>query len=296
MPAHHALRGVLLFVLGVFLFACMDASTKTLAQSYAVPLVVAARYGISLVLLTVVVAPRQGRRIAETTRTGPVLLRGACLAAASLCMGLALRVMPVGEASAIVALTPLLVILLAGPTLGERIGGWGWASALGGFAGVLLIARPGGGLDPGGVALVLGAVAASVAYQLLSRALVGTERTVPMLFWTLVVGAAAFGAALSWSWGGPTPGPVALGLFLLIGVAGAGGHYLFTAAHRDAPASALAPLQYLQIVFAGLLGWAAFGHVPPPLTLLGMGLVLVAGVAASLRAARPPVAQGIDPA
>ena len=73
-----------------------------------------------------------------------------------------------------------------------------------------------------------------------------------------------------------------------LGVYGGLGHFLFTAAFRYAPASLLAPLNYLQLLWAGLLGWLVFGHVPDVLSLLGMAIVAGSGVLVALKTRRPP--------
>lgn len=279
----HSLRGVLLFMLGLFLFACMDSTTKYLVTHYEAPLVVAIRYIVNCLLMLILLTPSHGRELVRTQRTGLVLLRGACLAAASILLGLALQRMPVAETTAILFLSPLVVVLMAGPILGERVGLLGWIAALCGFGGILLIARPGAGLDPVGTVLALCAVATTVVYQLLSRILARTEQTLPMLFHTALVGALAFGTLLPWSWGGPPPTALQLLLFLALGIMGGLGHYLFTAAHRHAPASVLAPMMYVQLVWAGLLGWSVFGHVPPGTSILGMGIVAASGMLVALK-------------
>jgi drug/metabolite transporter (DMT)-like permease len=68
-------------------------------------------------------------------------------------------------------------------------------------------------------------------------------------------------------------------LFSSLGVTGGLGHYLFTAAHRYAPASSLAPVMYVQLLWASLLGGWVFGDVPDGLGLLGMGVIALSGVA-----------------
>jgi len=282
-PPHHPLRGVLLFLFGVFLFACMDTTTKYLAARYEAPLVVGARYVVHCLLMALLLAPTQGRKLVQTRRTGLVLVRAACLASASLLMALALQRMPVAEATAVLFLSPMLVVLAAGPLLHEKVGLIGWAAAIVGFVGVLLIARPGGGLDPVGTALALSAAAATMGYQLLSRLLATTEHTLALLFYTALVGAVAFGGSLPWFWPEQTPPLLHLLLFLSTGILGGVGHFLFTAAHRDAPASALAPLQYAQLLWAGLLGWVVFAHVPDRLGIVGMGLVAAAGAAVAVK-------------
>ena len=276
-------RGVLYLLGGVFLFAWMDCTTKYLTALYPPPLVVAVRYVVHCALMVAVLAPSRGMGFASTNRTGLVLVRAASLAATSLFVTLAFRRMPVAEASAIIFVSPLLVMLLAGIVLQEKIGAPGWLGALAGFGGVLLIARPGSGLDGMGVAFALAAAVVTALYQLLSRLLASTETTVAMLFYTSLVGATVFGAMAPWFWVGARPSAWQTVLFLSTGALGCVGHFLYTAAHRYAPASALAPLQYVQLLWACLFGWRVFGHVPDRLSLLGMGIVAAAGALAAVR-------------
>jgi drug/metabolite transporter (DMT)-like permease len=107
-----------------------------------------------------------------------------------------------------------------------------------------------------------------------------------MLFQTAVVGAVVFGALTLLFFHGPLPSLLNLGLLFSLGVTGGLGHFLFTAAYRQAPASLLSPVNYLELVWAGLIGWAVFGHVPDPLTTIGMCVVAAAGAIAALRSYR----------
>jgi drug/metabolite transporter (DMT)-like permease len=282
------LRGVALLVVAVLIFAAMDTTTKYLVEFYDPRLVVAVRYILHFLLMLAILGPIHRTRMARTRRPGLVLVRAACLVAASLCVGIALRRMPVAETTAIVFLSPMIVVLAAPFVLHERFNPFDAAASAIGFAGVLLIARPGGSLDLIAVLLVVCAAILSAGYMLLSRLLASTETTIVLLFYTALVGAVVCGAALPWSVGGPTPSSLQLALFLATGVLGGLGHYLFTAAHRHAPASFLAPINYLQILWAGLLGWLAFGHVPDGPSVAGMALVVLAGVAIALRSAVRP--------
>ncbi|MBK1717118.1 EamA family transporter [Thiocystis violacea] len=286
-PGAGTLRGILLLLAATVLFAGMDTTTKILTAHYEAPLVMAMRYIVHGLLMVVFLAPTQGRTLIQTQRTGLVLVRAVSLAMASLFVALALRRMPVGETVSIVFLAPVLVVLLARPILGERIGWLGWLAAVTGFVGVLLIVRPGGGLDPTGVLFALCGAGATVVYFLLSRVLASTEQTLSLLFYAALVGALGFGGSLPWTWGGPVPTTLELILFLAMGVAAVLGHFLLTAAYRQAPASLLAPMSYLQLLWVGLLGWLALGHVPDHLSLLGMAVVAVAGVMSALAARAP---------
>ena len=140
-----------LVVLATMFFATMDTTTKYLTMRYNVPMVMAIRYLVQVVLMLSFLWPSQGSALVQTTRTGLVMVRSLSLVAASLFFGMALQRMPVAESTAIIFLAPMLVVLMAGPLLKERIGPVGWLAAGGGFIGVLCIVRPGGGLDALGI-------------------------------------------------------------------------------------------------------------------------------------------------
>ncbi|WP_449396210.1 DMT family transporter [Devosia riboflavina] len=282
------LRGLVLIIGATLLFAYNDTTNKLLVTEYNVPLVTAIRYITHTLLMLALVAPFQGREMVRTQRTGLVLVRGACLAVASLLMGFALQRMPVAETTAIVYLGPVLVILLSGPLLNEKVGSGAWLAAALGFGGVLLIARPGGGLDPLGVAFTLGNVVVSVAYNMMSRVLARTERTIAMLFYTALIGAIAFGILLPWTFYGIAPTPLQVVLFISLGVSAWLGHYLFTQSYRYAPAAMLAPMNYLHLAWAAFLGWLVFGHAPDAIALGGIALVAAGGVVSATMARRRP--------
>ena len=276
-------EGILLFVLALLLFACMDTTTKYLAATYNVPLVIAIRYITHCLLMILLLAPRHGKKLIQTKRTGLVLLRGASLAVASLFMGLALQRMPVAETTAIVFLGPMIVVLLAVPVLGERLGKVSWIAAIIGFIGVLLIAHPGSGLDLTGTLFAFCVVGALVVYQLLSRVLVTTEETIPLLFFTALIGSVVYGCYLPWSWHGPAPSTWDIVLFLSMGVSGGLGHFLYTAAYRHTSASVLAPMNYLQLLWAGILGWIVFHHMPDTYSIVGMCIITASGAIIALQ-------------
>lgn len=277
------LLGVGLAIAATLLFAVNDAANKYLLASYDVPLIAAIRYLGHGLLMLAVLAPMRGRELFVTKRTGLVIVRGLCLVVATLFFGLALQRMPIAEATSIVYVAPVLVVVLAGPLLKEKIGVLGWTAALAGFAGVLLIVRPGGGLDPLGVLFAAGNVGVSVAYFLLSRVLATSEKTLAMLFYTAVVGTVCFGLAAPFYWFGKMPDALELTLFAGLGATAMLGHYCFTAAYRYAEASMLAPATYTHLVWAGALGWLVFGQVPDAIGLVGMAVIGLAGVLAALR-------------
>jgi len=284
MISHHPLKGFLLIASGSLLFACLDATTKYLTAYYQVPVIAAMRYFVHLVLMAAILMPKQSnQQLFGSQRKGLVILRALTLVLASLFIGLALKRMPLAETIAINFSAPILVVLLAGTLLGERVGILGWIAVIMGFIGVLLVARPGGNLDGLGILFAFMAATCGAIYQLLSRMLASTEKSITLLFYSAIVGSIFFGIAFPWFWENRHPTYLELSLFVFMGAAGGLGHYFFTMAYRHAPASLLAPVTYIQLVWAGLLGWFLFDNTPHGLSILGMSIVAASGLLIALK-------------
>jgi drug/metabolite transporter (DMT)-like permease len=280
----HAWRGVLLVVCAGLFFIGNDTTTKHLAQTVNVPFIIFVRYAVNLVLTVAIFTPIEGKSFMRTNRTGLVVFRGACLAVASFFLALSLKRMQVAEVTAMVFLAPMLVVLVAGPVLGERVAKLDWLAAILGFSGVMLIARPGGDVDFVGLVYMSITVAVSVVYLLLSRILSKTESNSALTFYGALAGTLAFSIFLPWSYQGLPGSVIDFVLLLGLGVLAGLGHYLLTSAFRYANASVLAPLQYLQMLWAGVLGFLVFGNVPSQLSLLGLTIIAVSGAIIALKA------------
>jgi drug/metabolite transporter (DMT)-like permease len=280
------LKGVALVIAATLLFATGDTLGKHLTMIYAATLVLSARYLINLILVLVTMWPRHRSGVWRTNRTGLVVLRGLLLATATLTMLLSLRVMPVAETVAIIYITPVLLMLASGPILGEKVSALGWFCAALGFAGVLLIARPGSGLDSWGVILCLINATLGTGYHLLTRILTRTETTMALLFHTALVGSVLSAGATLVIGGETLPTLPDIGLILVYGTCATVGHLLLTSAYREAPASTLAPVNYMHIAFATLLGWMVFQQLPDALGFTGMALIAAAGLLSAWRASR----------
>lgn len=133
------------------------------------------------------------------------------------------------------------------------------------------------------MALCLTNAGFAAAYNLLSRSLSRSETTHALVFNTATVGVVVFTVLSLRDLPMALPGWRDTGLMLLLGLLMTAGHMLFTAAFREAPASLLAPVTYVQIFWAGGFGWLIFDHMPDGLTQVGMALVMLAGVLVALR-------------
>ncbi len=286
-PAAPRLLHATFLLLGALVFfVLLDTTAKYLARTWPVPMLVWVRYTGHFLLMVIFLAPSMRRRLVSTARPGRQIVRAFCLLGTSFFGVEALARMPLAETTAIVFISPLLVTLMARPLLGERIGLPRWAAVIIGFAGVLLIARPGSGLVPEGVALAFAAALTYAMYQILTRQLSPTENPVTMLFYTALIGTGAMSLALPWIWAGPAPGAADAALFVLLGIFGGAGHFLLTRAFREAPASVLSPMLYAQLVWATLAGWLVFGHFPDAIAFAGILTIGLAGVIIALDSRR----------
>lgn len=281
------LQGMTLLLCSLFFFAALDANAKHLAQTYPVPFLVWARYLVHCLLMVVFLGPRHGRRLIATRSLPRQILRGLMLVGCTAGGIAALSRMPLAETTAIAFTAPLIVAILAGPWLGEKLSAGRWAAVGLGFVGVLFIARPGGDITLSGVGFALVAATCYAAYQILTRQLAGSESTVTLVFYTALTGTLALTPFVPWFWATlpPVP-PLDATLIAGLGVLGGSGHFLLTRAFRYAPASLLSPFIYVQLIWATLLGALIFGHWPDALSIVGMAIVVGCGLALAIAARR----------
>ena len=272
-----ALRGPLLVVAAVGIFAIMDTIAKYLARSYPVSGVVWARYAANLAVLLVFFAARGDLKRLRTSRPGLQIMRGLLLAGASLLYFTSLTVLPLAEAAAIGFVMPLFLAMLAVPMLGERMDGARLAAVMVGLAGALVIVRPGAAVFTPYALLPVGMALCNALYQILTRKVAGVEHPLTSLVWGAIVGTVLLALTLPFAWVMPT-NPWHWALLAAIGVLASVGHFTLIRAYDYASATGLAPFFYTQLVWVMLLGWLVFGDFPDGWSLLGMGIIVASGI------------------
>lgn len=291
------MRGIALLLLALLVFASYDATAKFLSTRYPTPMLVWARYTLPCVMLALWFAPREGRGLIATRRPGAQILRALLLLICTAAGMAALRTIPLAEATAILFVAPLLVTIAAGPLLGERVPRIALIATVVGFGGVLLIARPGTNFDSAGFGLMLLAAVSYAGYQLLTRRLAGTDRSLVTLFYTMMVGAITMTLGLPLFWTALAPTPLHVVLIASLGLWGMLGHYLLILAFSQAAASELAPYLYFQLVWASLLGWLVFRQLPDWHSAVGIGCIAAAGLALAMaQRSRMLAARTVPPA
>ena len=274
----NALAGIGLVVAASACFAALDTTTKYISAS--VPLLMAMwfRYVFQAVATTVVVLPQRGMKIWRTRRLAWHLLRGALLLTTSLLAFISLRYMPVGEFTAIVMMTPLLITLLAARLLQERVSPLRWALVVGGFVGTLVIIRPGADTFGWASLLPIVLVVCNAAFQVLTSRLARTEDPITMHLYTGWTGTLACSLALPFVWTS-LANPWLWAAMGFMGLMGTVGHFMLILAYYRAPAAVLTPYLYTQIGFAMVGGLLVFQHVPDHLSLFGIGMIAFCGAA-----------------
>jgi drug/metabolite transporter (DMT)-like permease len=286
MPAkasgHIPARAVLLICCAVACFATLDTGVKHLTQRYPIPFLVWARYLIWAVAMLVSIAPTMRLGLVRSRHLKLQIARGALLLCSSICFVTALKSLPLAEATALNFLAPVLVVILSVLILGERLTRLRMALIGAGFVGMLLIVRPGTQVFQGAALLALATAGLYATFQIMTRKLAAEDSRVTA-FYPAMVGTLLMTLALPWF---DFPARMAwLDAAILIGVGllGTFGHFLFIRAFQYAPASAVTPFTYLQLVWATLAGWAVFGNFPDPLALAGMAVITASGLLVALR-------------
>lgn len=264
-------------VAAVGVFVLMDTAAKYLTQWYAPTFIVWVRYASNLAILLAFLAARGELARLRTARPGLQFARGLLLAVATLIFFTSLSVLPLADANAISFVMPLFVAALAVPMLGERLEMPRLLAIFVGLAGAFIIVRPGSDLFTPYALLPLGMALCNALYQILTRKLAGLEHPLTSLVWGALVGDALLSLALPFVWSAPQAAFHGV-LIVVIGVLASLGHWLLIRAYDHASATLLAPYTYSSLVWAMLLGWLVFGDFPDGLSLIGMGIIVCAGL------------------
>lgn len=268
------------------LFALLNAAAKALADLPTAQLLWVRTAGhLAFVVLTF--GPRHGRRLFATRHPAPQLVRSLLLLASTAFNFAALRFVDLATAATINFTSPCIVALLAVPMLGERVGLGHWTAIATGFAGVVVVVRPGSGVAQWGSLLSLGTAVCYAGYQVLTRRVAATDPPETTVGYSALVGTAVTTLLVPFAW--VRPGSWARAAVLLsMGVTGGLGHYLVARAYMWAPASVVSPFNYVQLLGAASTGYLIFGDVPGPWLWAGAVLIVGSGLAIAYLEMRPP--------
>jgi drug/metabolite transporter (DMT)-like permease len=269
--------GIVLVTLTTLCFAVLDASAKWLVQTLPVLQVVWLRFVFHVLIASALLAPHYGVELLRVRDWKLQALRAAMMAAMTALNFWALQYLQLAETGAIQFSVPLLIALFSAWRLSERLDWQRWLAIVAGFAGVLLVIRPGSqAFHPAILLSVLNALLYA-AFNLLTRRLVATESAASLQLMSAAGATVLLApwALAAWQWPG---GWLQWLLLALCGLCGGLGHFMVAQAHRFASAATLGPFLYQQIIYMTLLGWLVFGQAPGPLVAGGAAIVVASGL------------------
>ena len=284
-PPHSVRSALILALSGFAILSVGDALVKSMAGQWPATAVATLRYTAGAIGLAVVVAVAEGRRGFAVPRPWLQFGRGLGVAIATICFFLGVMAMPLADATAVQFTSPIITALLAPFVLGERTRAATWVATLLAFAGVLVVLRP-NLLALGPVALFpLGAAFGMSILVMLNRKAAGAASPIAMQFLAAMMASPILIAAtLLLAQTGepqfqvPEPPLSVVVKCLTVAFTATIAHLLIYTATVRASAAVVAPMTYVQLIVAVLLGWVMFASAPDLSTLGGAALIVAAGL------------------
>ena len=267
--------GVLLMILAMLSIPLVDGLAKHLSANYSPPFISWARYAVACMIVIPFAAAKYGVHILPAERRPSHVLRTVFLITAMTLYFLSIARIPLATAVSAYFIGPIIAVILSVLILKERMTTRKALSLVLGVAGSLVILRPGGSTDPG-ILLALGSGILFAFYLIATRQASKESDPIKTLVFQCFIGLMLMipQAILFWS----MPRWEDLLYFAGLGVFSVFSHALSILAFRYADASTLAPLVYVELVGAALVGYLAFGEVPGLSTAIGAAIIIAGGL------------------
>ena len=263
-------------VAGMIILASSDAIAKHLTVGIAVIQILWVRYMIFAATGAALVMRQPAEKRFRVQRPLLQVLRALTLTLANFLFVTSLSLMPLADAHSIMAIAPLLVTAASAPLLGEAVGPRRWLAVGLGFAGILIILRPGLGVFDPAALVPLAAAFCFMAYTVLTKMISRFDSPESTLFCTGLVGLVSLSLVVPAYW--IDPAPVDWFWLVAAGVTGTLAHVCIIVSLHHAPASTLQPFNYLMLVWATILGYLVFGDLPDTWTTFGAVVVVCSGL------------------
>ncbi|WP_068318872.1 DMT family transporter [Polycladidibacter hongkongensis] len=282
----NAVKGMLTMVCAMSMLPIMDGFAKLLSAYLPVLEISFGRFFFQTLLSALAsLFVGAGLRHIISEVSWMQMARGLFLAVASLFFFSAVKFLPLPDAIATFFVQPMILTVLSAVFLGERVGPRRWAAVTLGLVGVLIVIRPGSSVFSAYSLLPLCAATCFACYLLLTRKLSGSASLLGIQFSTGLAGTLVLGPLLLVSTALDfEPGAFIMPqgtqwlMLLCMGAISSLGHLLVVLAFNNAPASLLAPINYLEIVSATVFSYFIFDEVPTGITWLGIALITAGGI------------------
>jgi drug/metabolite transporter (DMT)-like permease len=269
-------RGIFYMVLSTVMFAGGNAVVKWQLASYPLGEVAFGRTLFAFLTVAAIVLPRTGLAVLRTNRYREHLQRGLSQFGSMLCWFLAVSVLSLGSATAIGFAAPLFTTLLSIVILKEKVGIHRWSALIVGFVGVLIVTHPGAGTLTFGALFALGNAVLISTVAIAIRRMSATESTETLTLYQMGIMTLCTACLLTLGFRAPHWTDALMVVFAGIGNGIA--QYWWTKSLSLAPPSAVAPFNYLSLIWAAMLGFAIWGDVPTPSLLVGSAIVAASGL------------------
>lgn len=269
---------ILLVICAGFFFSVLDLSAKYLVLSGANAVFVSwTRFVVHLLLVLALFRGWNNPGMFRVRSLPKQIVRGVFLFGSTVFNFLALLTLQLAETMSIFFLAPVVITMLAGPLLGERVGWRRWMAVMVGFVGMLVIVRPGFGAFGIGHLYALTSMLSYCFYVIMTRSMGATESPSSLIFYSALAPVVLLGPAVPFTASMP-PDLWHLAVLLSLGFYGGFGHWLLIRAYRQATTSALAPYPYLQMVWMVAFGYLFFDQLPDGWTIVGATIIVSSGL------------------
>jgi len=265
------MRGILWVTIGTVLFALTDVVVKYLGHSFHPFELSLFRYVVGFIMLAPVFWS-MGREGLRTTRISLHLWRLVLATLAQLGFFISVINLNLADATAIMFSKPLFATVCAVFILSELVTARRWTATTVGVIGVIIMMRPGEGVIDPVVLIAVGAALTFAVANILIRLMAPTEPPNRILFYYHVGGIALLIIPAIWVW--KTPAGIEWGLLALVGVLTTLGMICYVRAYSVGEANAIGPIEYIRLIYAGLLGYFLFSETIDIWTLVG-GIIIV---------------------
>jgi drug/metabolite transporter (DMT)-like permease len=272
------LAAILLVFSAGMLFSLLDASAKYLGSvGLEPPFIAWARFAVHAALALVLLRPWASNAVFTTRSLPRQVVRGMFLFGSTFFNFLALKTLQLAETVSIFFFAPMVITALAGPLLGEWAGWRRWMAVLVGFAGVLVVTRPGLGVFGLGHVYALCAMLSYCVYVIMTRQMSARETAESLIFYSALTPVILMAPAVP-IYGSLPQGGLQWAVLIGMGFLGGFGHWLLIKAYRIATTTALAPYAYLQLVWMVALGFFIFNDLPDRWTIGGALIIVSSGL------------------
>ncbi len=270
------LRSLLLMLLGVALLTANDAASKYLVHQFPVGQVIGLRQAATLLVLVPYIMYWSHWSALRVVNWPGQLTRGLMFIIGSVFIVLSLGLLPLATAVTMLFVSPIFMVVLSVPLLGERIGRHRWIAVTGGFVGVLIILQPGAESFQWALLLPLMAALINALRDVLTRRLSRTETSIGILFWSNIILMAGGLATLPFGWK-PVAADAAF-WFVAAGIFNGSAHFCIIEALRTGEASVVAPIRYTALLWAALLGFVIWGEMPGIWLWVGAAVIVASSL------------------